>query len=58
MAENKMGPDSPMPINVHLKIQCRLDGESLANLEEGEFKFSLTDAFIKCLCYCVQLYAR
>ena len=40
-AENKMGQDSPMPINIYLK--SRLDIESLTNLKE--FKFSL-DGYI------------
>ena len=44
MAENKMGQDLPMPINIHHKIQCLLWVESLMNLK-GEFKFS----FVRCI---------
>ena len=45
MSKNKIGEDSPIPKFIYLKIR-RQDGvESLATLEEGDFKVSI-DGYI------------
>ena len=38
MSKNKIGEDSPIPKIIYLKIRRRDGVESLAILEEGEFK--------------------